>query len=111
MTGTKSSASLRSPLTRSREEMHAWERVLDRISDHVNPILVKESRQALKSRQFVITFSLLLICCWGWSLLGVALRSPQIAYIPGGRFMLAGYTVIQLFPLVVIIPFAAYRSL
>ncbi|MGE3778068.1 MAG: hypothetical protein AB7F89_12845, partial [Pirellulaceae bacterium] len=52
-----------------------WSRVeaaLERASEWLNPILVKEARQALKSRQFVVTFSLLLICGWGWSLLGVA---------------------------------------
>ena len=34
---------------------------LERLSEYVNPILVKESRQSLKSKQFLITFVLLLI--------------------------------------------------
>ena len=37
-----------------------WLRWVDRVAtkagDAVNPILVKETRQALKSRQFVVTF-------------------------------------------------------
>ena len=88
-----------------------WEHWLDGISDWINPILVKESRQSLKSRQFLATFSLLLTCCWGWSLLGVAIRMPGIFYIPGGRFMLVGYYLILAIPLLIIIPFSAFRSL
>ena len=84
---------------------------MDRCSDWLNPILVKESRQAMKSRQFVTTFSLLLIASWVWSMLGVAILSPGVYYVPGGRFMLVGYFLIQNFPLVIIIPFAAFRSL
>ncbi len=91
-----------------------WDRLeslLDRLSDRVNPILIKESRQAMKSRQFVITFSLLLVCAWGWSFLGVALLSPGIYYAPGGREMLIGYYYVLAFPLLVIVPFGAFRSL
>ena len=46
----------------------AWQRVelwLSRAGDWLNPILVKETRQALKSRQFVITFLLVLGACLG----------------------------------------------
>ena len=34
---------------------------LERLGDRFNPIVVKEVRQALKSRQFVVTFLLLLL--------------------------------------------------
>ena len=40
---------------------------IERFGESLNPILVKESRQALKSNQFLITFTLLLACAWGWS--------------------------------------------
>ncbi len=100
-----------SPFATLDERLGPWEQRLDRLSDWLNPILVKESRQALKSRQFLTTFSLVLIACWGWSMLGVALQSPNIFYVPGGRYMLVGYFLIQNFPLCIIIPFAAYRSL
>ena len=40
------------------------EKLLARIGDRLNPILVKEARQALKSRQFTVTFSLLLFGAW-----------------------------------------------
>lgn len=91
-----------------RAKLDPW---LDRGSEWLNPILVKESRQAFKSRQFVATFSLLLICCWLWSLFLVAIRSPGIYYAPAGRTLLVGYYLILVFPLVIIIPFSAFRSL
>ncbi|TWT34260.1 ABC transporter permease [Blastopirellula retiformator] len=80
-------------------------------SELINPILVKETRQALKSRQFAVTFTLVLACGWAWSLLGVALNSPAIYYSANGPIMLVGYVDILLFPLIVIIPFTAFRSL
>ena len=81
------------------------------LTEYIGPILGKDTRQALKSRQFVITFSLLLIAGWGWSLLVVANSMPGIYYAPRGAFMLAGYFCVLCFPLLVIVPFSAYRSL
>ena len=36
------------------------DQLVERVGERLNPILVKESRQSLKSKQFVVTFSLLL---------------------------------------------------
>jgi hypothetical protein len=91
-----------------------WDRIepwIERAGERLNPILVKEARQALKSRQFAISFGLLLICGWGWSLVGVASMSPTIYYAPRGGAMLIGYYWVLAFPLLVIVPFSAYRSL
>lgn len=91
-----------------------WQRVealLEQISEYINPILVKESRQALKSKQFLVTFVLLLVFGWGWSFLGIAWLTPGVYYAPGGPFMLTGYIWILSFPMVVIVPFSAFRSL
>ncbi|UUO09119.1 hypothetical protein M4951_12580 [Blastopirellula sp. J2-11] len=91
-----------------------WERFdqwVEYGSEFLNPILVKETRQALKSRQFAVTFILVLACGWAWSLLGVAINSPAIYYSANGPIMLVGYVDILLFPLMVIIPFTAFRSL
>ena len=41
-----------------------------RIVDWANPILVKELRQSLKSRQFVVTFMLLVTAAWLVSVFG-----------------------------------------
>ena len=91
-----------------------WQRAdgwLSAGSEYLNPILVKEARQALKSRQFVVTFGLLLFCGWGWSLLGVAFNSPGIYFAASGVAMLAGYYVVLAVPLLIVVPFIAYRSL
>ena len=40
------------------------ERFLIHTGDWLNPILVKETRQALKSSQFAITFVLVLVAGW-----------------------------------------------
>jgi hypothetical protein len=87
------------------------ENALELGGERLNPILVKEARQALKSKQFVITFTLLLLAGWVWSMLGVALLSPGVYYAPGGRFMLSGYFIILAIPVLVIVPFSAFRSL
>ncbi len=91
-----------------------WER-FDRWSasagERLNPILVKETRQALKSKQFLITFALVLICGWAWSILGIALSEASRGAREAGGEMFFGYFVILSFPLLVIVPFSAYRSL
>jgi len=92
----------------SPSRLEQW---LDRIGDHLNPILVKETRQALKSRQFVLTFVLVLVCGWVWSIFGVAIQGPAIYVRASGAAMFAGYFLILAFPLLVIVPFSAFRSL
>ena len=84
-------------------------RLLMRVGDRLNPILVKETRQALKSRQFTITFGLLLIAVWVWTILGVALIGPPLWYGAEGRAMFFGYYLILALPLLVIVPFGALR--
>ncbi len=81
------------------------------LSDRLNPILVKETRQALKSKQFLITFTLLLICGWAWSLIGVAMIGPDVWRGAYGPTMFFGYYLILAVPLLVIVPFSAFRSL
>lgn len=87
------------------------ERWLVRLGDYLNPILVKETRQALKSSQFTITFVLVLITCWVVTIGGVALIGPGIVYSAAGGSLLFAYYCILAFPLVIMIPLAAYRSL
>jgi len=88
-----------------------FERLLVALGDRLNPILVKETRQALKSRQFLLTFTLLLLFGWVWSLLGVAVIGPGVYYGSHGPTMFYGYYVILAFPLLVVVPFGAFRSL
>ena len=87
------------------------EQLLDRVGDRLNPILVKEARQAMKSRQFVVTFSLLLLCGWLWTVLFVVSGLPAILYAPVGPGVLAGYYAVLSIPLLIVVPYAAFRSL
>ena len=67
-----------------------WDRRLIDWSNWFNPILVKETRQALKSRQFVWTFGLLVIVVLSWSLLCILGTIPNIYYASDGRVLLSG---------------------
>jgi hypothetical protein len=92
----------------------AWtavERFLVYAGDRLNPILVKETRQALKSFQFTVTFILLLIACWIVTMGGVALVGPRISLAAEGGQLMLWYYGILAFPLAVVVPYAAFRSL
>ncbi len=78
---------------------------LERVGEHLNPILIKEARQALKSRQFTVTFALVLVAAWGWSFVGIAWIGPQVYYAAHGPGLLLGYAVILLFALLIIVPY------
>jgi ABC-2 family transporter len=84
---------------------------IEALGELLNPILVKECRQALKSRQFLITFSLVLLCGWLWSIIGLALLGPGVSYSFDGPEMFYGYYIILAFPLMIIVPYGAFRSL
>lgn len=93
------------------ERFRQMESALAAVSDRLNPILVKETRQALKSRQFGFTFVLLLILCWVVTIGGVAMVGPGIYYSAAGSILLKAYFIVLIFPLAVVVPFTAYRSL
>ena len=80
-------------------------------TDGLNPILVKETRQALKSRQFVVSFLVVLGACWIATIGGVAVIGPEIYWGAAGREMLVAYFCILAAPLVIVVPYSAYRSL
>jgi hypothetical protein len=83
----------------------------DRASEWLNPILVKESRQALKSRQFVITFTFMLLVTWIATIVAVTSLWPTIYYLPYGIYLLTTYSIILAAPLIIVVPFSAFRSL
>jgi hypothetical protein len=84
---------------------------LARIGDRANPILVKETRQALKSRQFVATFMLLLAASWFLFVIGVLLGGDAIEYgAIGAQFFQFFYWILAV-AVMVVVPFGAYRSL
>ena len=92
----------------------AWgpiERKLVQAGDWLNPILVKETRQALKSFQFTVTFVLVLVACWIVTIGVVAAIGPDIFYSAAGGTLLWWYHAVLTIPLVVVVPYAAFRSL
>jgi len=106
--------SLSDTLTASPQTSTSWQRLeglLEKLGDRLNPIVVKEARQAMKSRQFVVTFSLLLLCGWVWTLLFVVSGLPAIYYAPVGPGVLMGYYAVLSVPLLIVVPYAAFRSL
>jgi hypothetical protein len=95
----------------ARTKLAALEHWLEKGGDRLNPILVKETRQALKSKQFTLTFMLLLLCGWAWTFIGAAMVGPGIFYGAHGRELFYGYFVALAFPLCVVVPYGAFRSL
>jgi hypothetical protein len=103
------------PADLQAQDIPAWLARLDewtiRLGDRLNPILVKETRQALKSRQFLITFSVVLCAALGWTVIGSLSMMPQIYTAPSAPRMLIGYYIVLAVPMMLVVPLAAYRSL
>ena len=91
-----------------------WGRVEDwliRAGERLNPILVKEARQAMKSRLFSITFGLVLLAGWVWSIWGIAKFGPGAAFQAAGPQLFFGYYLILAAACIVVVPYGAFRSL
>ena len=84
---------------------------IDRASEWLNPILVKEGRQSLKSRQFVATFFLMLVASWLISVFGVVVEGAGAEYREIGRTFFFNYYIVLAVAVFVVVPFGAFRSL
>ncbi len=84
---------------------------LERLGDRFNPIVVKEVRQALKSRQFVITFLLLLLVAWAGSIFGVSWLGESIDYGSPAVMFYSGFLFALCAATLVIVPFSTFRSI
>ena len=84
---------------------------LERLGDRFNPIVVKEVRQALKSRQFVVTFLLLLLAAWAGSIFGVSYLGESIDYGSSAVTFYAGFLFALCAASLVIVPFSTFRSI
>ena len=84
---------------------------LERASDWLNPILVKETRQSLKSRQFVATFFLVLVASWIISVFGIVFAGAGVEYRAVGGGFFSAYYVVLAIAVFVVVPFGAFRSL
>ncbi len=83
----------------------------DRLTALLNPILVKEARQSLKSKQFLITFFCLLTASCAWTIMGIVFNAPDVYYIPSGNEMMGGYFLILSISMFAFVPLVAFRSL
>lgn len=102
------------PLLSDANQRGAWgwiDRTSEQATRWINPILIKEARQALKSRQFIATFFLLLVASLFWMLVGVSSMAPDIYYVPSGPSMLTGYYFLLAIPMIAFVPLAAHRSM
>lgn len=102
------------PLATDPEGPGVWgwiDRCGERIASLLNPILIKEARQSLKSRQFIATFFLLLLASCVWTVLGIVFNAPDVYFVPSGQWLLAGYYFVLAIPLLGMVPLAAHRSL
>jgi hypothetical protein len=88
-----------------------WQSAWIWLSEHANPIVVKEARQSLSSRQFSVSFTLTLLAVVFWTIMATMMQLPDMYYVPGGSLMLSGFLVILAFPLLLVIPFSAFRSM
>ena len=87
---------------------NAW---LEDASDWLNPILIKETRQALKSRQFIVTFLLMLIASWLISVFGTLMAGDSLEFGSAGRGLFTSYFVVLAMAIFVVVPYSAFRGL
>lgn|GEM_PF-2868152 len=87
-----------------------WEHWLERVGERLNPVLVKETRQVLKSRHFLITFQLALLVACLVSVFSVAAAAPGFQYRESGPEFFVLYLGTLAWALFFVIPVAAFHS-
>lgn len=99
-----------SPAILTTRPQGSFSLLLEGIVDSFSSILVKESRQAIKSMQFLGTFSLLILAVATCTFVQLAnvFEGATSEFSSG---LLASYLVILGVPLAIIVPFSAFRSL
>ncbi|KAA5542228.1 ABC transporter permease [Roseiconus nitratireducens] len=91
-----------------------WARIdrwSERVTAWLNPILLKEARQSLKSKQFLVTFFCLLVASCAWTMMGIIFNAPDVYFLPTGDTMMIGYFLILSISLFAFVPLFAFRSL
>jgi len=87
------------------------DRATERVTALLNPILPKEARQSLKSKQFLVTFFCLLAASCTWTILGIVYNAPEVYFLPTGSTMMTGYFLILSVSMFAFVPLLAFRSL
>ena len=85
---------------------------LDRVVDRANAILVKEVRQSLKSRYFIVTFALLLLGAWLITVFGMMTSDASTLEFGGaGSNFFMWFYIVLAFSVLFFVPFATFQSL
>lgn len=87
----------------------AFDRLAERVADAVNPIVVKEIRQGLRTRVFWIFFSVMLVANLFISL--VAFAAADDGDTKTGQYTFMGYFVALACVQFFVIPYSSYRSM
>ncbi len=95
----------------AREKFNRIDQLIEMSSEWFSALLVKETRQALKSRQFLWTFFGMLILIATWSVFLISYYQYNSSVQDMGPALLMGFWVLLGFPLAIVIPFSAFRSL
>ncbi|MCA9115409.1 MAG: hypothetical protein KDA79_10000 [Planctomycetaceae bacterium] len=94
-----------------RPMSHRLIQLVERLGDLANPILVKEVRQSLKSRQFVATFLLLLAAAWVVTMFGLVTQADSLEFGSAGSGFFSAFYVVLAVATILIVPFTTFRSL
>lgn len=87
----------------------AFDRLAERVADAVNPIVVKEIRQGLRTRVFWIFFAVMLVANLFISLIAFAAASD--GEMKAGQYTFMGYFVALSLVQFFVIPYSSYRSM
>ena len=88
------------------------DRTLDWLSGLLSPILIKEARQAIKSRQLAITLTLLFLAVLVWSITcAVNARVGATSEAEQSSVTILGFALSLALPLFVVVPFWAFSSM
>lgn len=98
-------------------ETGTFERWLDQTSDRLNPLLVRETRQWVKSSYFMVSFLLLVGLCWFAAAFEIAVPraftglffdGPPAMLRPDGRSLFALYYVVLTLSVFLVVPVTAF---
>lgn len=81
------------------------------LSERLNPIVVKELRQGLRTRIFWVCFGLMLLACFLISLVAYGVTLDSTGGVRAGQGFFFGYFVCLALVQFFILPYSAYRSL
>ena len=91
-------------------DLHTLDDTLERWSDRLNPVLVKETRQVLKSRGFVGAFMTMLTLAFLASLVLVAQAVTRLEHGEPGPTFFGVYLTVLMLALCFVVPMNVFRS-